>query len=130
LHPYPIRTHGLSHIHLSVASIERAEQFYRTVLGAEPRFVVGKDLAFLRTPGTNDLIALHADRREKSGGIDHFGFQLVSPNDLDSAVCVVKAAGGVVVKRGTHVSPSHRDTPYVLVSDVDGYTVELLASDP
>jgi catechol 2,3-dioxygenase-like lactoylglutathione lyase family enzyme len=125
-----VRTHGLSHIHLPVAELDRAERFYRRVFGAERRFSVGADLVFLRTPGSKDLIALHADPNGRSGGIDHFGFQLLAPTDLDEAARVVEGAGGVVRHRGTHRGPSHRDAAYALVADPDGYVIELLASDP
>ena len=125
-----IRTQGLSHIHLPVAELDRAERFYRRVFGAERRFSVGADLMFLRTPGNRDLIALHADAVGRSGGIDHFGFELLPPTELDAAARIVEAAGGIVRERGTHRGPSHRDAAYALVTDPDGYVIELLANDP
>lgn len=130
-----MRTHGLSHIHLAVADLDRSERFYQEVFGAERRFSVGADLVFLRTQGGQDLIALHANAADRgvagrSGGIGHFGFQLLRPADLAAAARVVEAAGGSVHERGTHRNASHVDTAYLLVTDLDGYVIELLARDP
>ena len=131
----PVRTSGLSHIHLLVADLDRSQRFYREVFGAEERFRVGEDLVFLRTPGSTDLIALHGNPDDpaeagKSAGMLHFGFRLLSPTDVDDAVRAVEAAGGKLVERGTHRDPSHNDVPHAFVTDPDGYVIELMGNDP
>ena len=108
-----VRPHGLSHIHLAVTDVDRAQRFYQEVFGTQRRFSVGADLVFLRTPASKDLIALHGTPSHRgsnanSGGIDHFGFQLLRPADLDAARAV-EAAGGLVRERGTRRDAFHTE---------------------
>jgi catechol 2,3-dioxygenase-like lactoylglutathione lyase family enzyme len=130
-----VSTYGLTHIHLTVADLDWSLRFYQELFGAEERFRARADLVFLRTPGSRDLIALHGNPADpgavgNSAGVAHFGFQLLRPADLDEAVRVVEAAGGVVKERGTHRNASHNDVPYAHVTDPDGYVIELLGRDP
>jgi catechol 2,3-dioxygenase-like lactoylglutathione lyase family enzyme len=120
-----IRTRGLTHIHLIVRNMDRSLQFYRSVFGMQERFRVGDDMVFLNTPGSKDLITLHEDPDAvavagTSGGIAHFGFELIK-GDLDAAIEEVQKAGGKLLERGEH-SPR---TPYAYVADPDGYVIEL-----
>lgn len=99
-----IRTIGLAHINLNVSDIERSVRFYRDLFGLEvlmdyegpmgehPR---GRQVA-LSTPGANDVLALSAipGVAISAGGMSHFGFTLVSNDDIDDAVLQVLAAGG------------------------------------
>ncbi len=57
----------------------------------------------------------------KTGGIEHFGFRLVDPKDIDKAVKDAVAAGGKLLRRG-EFSPGF---PYAYVADPDGYEVEI-----
>ena len=57
----------------------------------------------------------------KRGGIDHFGFRLTDPNDIDAAVDAVERAGGKLLRRG-EFSPGH---PYAYVEDPGGYEIEI-----
>ena len=118
-----IRTQGLTHINLLVADVARAKRFYEAVFGLQEMFWDGPDLVFLRPPGTADTITLQtgADRAALSGNIDHFGFRLADPADLDAAVAEVIAAGGALVERGEH-APGR---PYAYVADPDGHVIEL-----
>jgi catechol 2,3-dioxygenase-like lactoylglutathione lyase family enzyme len=56
-----------------------------------------------------------------SGGILHFGFELESKSDLDSAINQVISAGGALKKRG-EFGPG---MPFAYVADPDGYEIEL-----
>ena len=119
-----VRTKGLYHIHLIVRNMKRSLRFYRSVFGMEEQFRAGKDMVFLNTPGSKDLITLHEDPDASdiagtSGGIAHFGFAL--KGDLDAAIEEVRNAGGKLLARGEH-SPG---TPYAYVADPDGYIIEL-----
>ena len=124
-----IRTRGLRHIHLIVASMDRSLRFYTTVFGCEELFRED-ELVFIRTPGTDDLITLHedseADEAGMSGGVRHFGFELVDVADLDAAVQAVENAGGRPIRRGQH----DRGTSFAYVEDPDGYVIELDAHAP
>ena len=69
-------------------------------------------------------MTLHASTSDTvgtSGGIEHFGFALEDPDDLDRAVLEVEQAGGTVLERGEHVSGLR----YAYVADPDGYVIEI-----
>ena len=121
-----IQTQGLTHIHLMVRDLERSLRFYQGVFGLEERFRDGPTMVFLNTPGSLDLVTLNQDASQAHlagvhGGVAHFGFRLASPDDLDTAVAEVEAAGGMVIRRGEH-APGNR---FAYVADPDGYIIEL-----
>jgi catechol 2,3-dioxygenase-like lactoylglutathione lyase family enzyme len=55
------------------------------------------------------------------GGISHFGFRLVRPEDIETAVAEVERAGGRLLRRG-EFSPGF---PFAYVADPDGYEIEI-----
>ncbi len=118
----PVRTHGLTHLALAVRDLDRAFRFYERVFGVRETF---RDATQIQTrgPGEHDLIAF--ERRDSgagdSGGILHFGFRLVAPEDLDAAVDAAIGAGGRLIRRG-HFAPG---CPYAYLADPDGYTIEI-----
>jgi catechol 2,3-dioxygenase-like lactoylglutathione lyase family enzyme len=119
-----IRTHGLTHVHLIVADLDRSLAFYARVFGMVEQFRDGPAMVFLQTPGSSDLITLNeqpGDPRIGHGGVDHIGFRLVDKNDLDDAIREVVEAGGRLVERGEHPP----GTPFAYVEDPDGYVIEL-----
>lgn len=121
-----IETHGLTHIHIVVADLQRSLAFYEKVFGMEEQYRSGPTMVFLRTPGAYDTITINEDpeRADDAGrrdGVDHFGFRLQDPDDLERAIKEVEAAGGKLVERGNH-GPG---IPYAYVSDPDGYLIEL-----
>lgn len=119
-----IRTQGLTHIHLVVRDLERSLKFYTTVFGLKEQFRQGRHMVFLNTPGSRDLVTLNQAGTELAGvtgGVDHFGFRLEDPADLDAAIAEVERAGGKLVERGEH-SPG---VPFAYVKDPDGYVIEL-----
>jgi catechol 2,3-dioxygenase-like lactoylglutathione lyase family enzyme len=74
-------------------------------------------------PGTHDVIAFERNSRKagKRSGIDHFGFRLITPKDIDKAVKEAEDAGGTILRRG-EFAPG---CPYVYVADPDGYEIEI-----
>jgi catechol 2,3-dioxygenase-like lactoylglutathione lyase family enzyme len=123
-----IRTGGLSHIHFAVSDLQRSLSFYEKAFGMRELFRAGPDLVFIQTPGGADTITLHADPGHKlepgkSGGIAHFGFNVIGDPALDAAIDDVKAAGGSLVSRGEHGPGS----TYAYIADPDGYVIELMA---
>jgi catechol 2,3-dioxygenase-like lactoylglutathione lyase family enzyme len=117
-----IRTYGLTHIALAVRDAERSLRFYQQVFGVVP---VYRENGFIQaqTPGSRDVLVFEekAGRTGKGGGIAHFGFRLVRPEDIDTAVEAVEQAGGKVLSRG-EFCPGE---PYVFFEDPDGYEVEI-----
>jgi catechol 2,3-dioxygenase-like lactoylglutathione lyase family enzyme len=79
--------------------------------------------AQLQTPGTRDVLVLEEDaaRAGRAGGIAHFGFRLIDPNDIDAARQAVEAAGGKVSEQGEFVPGE----PYLFAIDPDGYEFEI-----
>ena len=117
-----VRTHGLTHVCLSVKDAERSFKFYERLVGAvavyrKPTFIQAQ------TPGSFDVLVFQQGeaRIGEQGGIAHFGFRLVDPYDLSCAIDEIKAAGGEVVRQGEYCPGE----PFVFFKDPDGYQVEL-----
>ena len=117
-----IQTYGLSHIALAVSDPRRSAGFYRQVFGCELGHE-SESTVELHTPGSHDVITLEkaAASVGETRGIGHFGFRLVRPEDIDSAVEAVVDAGGTVDLRG-EFAPGF---PFAFVRDLDGYEVEI-----
>jgi catechol 2,3-dioxygenase-like lactoylglutathione lyase family enzyme len=117
-----VNTHGLSHIALSVADLDRSLAFYVAVFGVR-EYVRSDSSIQVLGPGPHDVIAF--EKRSESagvpGGIVHFGFRLTRPEDIHAAVAEVERAGGTVSSRG-EFAPG---LPYAFVRDPDGYEIEI-----
>ena len=131
-----IRTRGLSHLNLNVADVARAMRFYRELFGMEVihdyegpigRHPQGRQVV-LSTPGAEDLIALTHIPGEPVGpaGVNHFGFTLMSTDDVDRAVEEAIAAGGTL-KRRVEAEVDGTLERFAYVTDPDGYSIELNA---
>jgi len=117
-----VRTYGLTHLALAVRDPERSVQFCRELFGVRELYRDAESIQ-VETPGAHDVIGLEKDPRKagKSSGISHFGFRLVSPNDVSAAAKQAEAAGGHVLRQGEFVPGG----PYRLVADPDDYEVEI-----
>jgi catechol 2,3-dioxygenase-like lactoylglutathione lyase family enzyme len=117
-----IPTHGLTHIALAVADLDRAAAFYRRVFGMIEVFSE-EGFIQLQTPESRDVMVLETDpaRAGRAGGVGHFGFRLRDPADINAAALEVKAAGGEILRQG-EFCPGE---PYLFASDPDGYEVEI-----
>ena len=117
-----IKTYGLTHIALTVRDPARAARFYQTVLGAVEVYNDGRFVQ-LQTPGSRDVIVLEEGNRNagQSGGIAHFGFRLVDPEDIGAAVRTIEEAGGRILSQGEFVPGE----PYLFATDLDGYEFEI-----
>ncbi len=115
-----IKTHGLSHISLSVRDPDASLAFYAAVFGVREYY---RDEVMIQVlgPGKHDVLVFERRPNRARGGIDHFGFRLTSPADLPAAIKEVEAAGGKVLRHGEH---SHGE-PYLYVEDPDGHEIEI-----
>jgi catechol 2,3-dioxygenase-like lactoylglutathione lyase family enzyme len=118
----PIKTHGLSHVALSVADPDRSLAFYQSVFGVREYFRSETAIQVLG-PGPFDVLAFERRPADAGvpGGIIHFGFRLTRPEDIDAAVMAVERAGGTVTSRGEFAPV----LPYAFVRDPDGYEIEI-----
>jgi catechol 2,3-dioxygenase-like lactoylglutathione lyase family enzyme len=117
-----IKTHGLSHVALSVLDLDRSLAFYRSVFGVREYFRNESTVQVLG-PGQYDVLAFEKrpDGAGVPGGIIHFGFRLTRPQDIEAAVAAVEGAGGTVTSRG-EFAPG---LPFAFVRDPDGYEIEI-----
>ena len=117
-----VRTHGLTHLNLAVRDVERSVRFYQQVFGVEP-YWREEGIVHVKTPESHDVITFEqkSEGAGESGGIAHFGFRLIDPEDIDKAVSDAERAGGRLLRRG-EFAPGY---PYAYVSDPDGYEVEI-----
>lgn len=117
-----VKTHGLSHVALSVLDLDRSLAFYRLVFGVREYFRNDSTVQVLG-PGQFDVLAF--EKRPSGagvpGGIIHFGFRLTRPEDIDIAVAAVEGAGGTITSRG-EFAPG---LPYAFARDPDGYEIEI-----
>jgi catechol 2,3-dioxygenase-like lactoylglutathione lyase family enzyme len=117
-----VETYGLTHLALAVTNAQRSFDFYRKILGVEKVYDQGSFIQ-AQTPGTRDVLVFDekAERKGKRGGIEHFGFRLKRPADVDLAAELVTKAGGTILDKG-EFCPGE---PYLYCSDPDGYVVEI-----
>ena len=117
-----IKTHGLTHISLSVRDPERSLAFYRDLFGVREYHRDENSIQVLG-PGPHDVIVF--ERRAshgKRGGIDPFGFRLTDPADIGDALRQAQAAGAKVLRQG-EFGPG---LPFAYIEDPDGYKIELI----
>lgn len=117
-----LRTHGLSHISLKVADPDRSVAFCSRVFDVVEYFRDAESIQ-VKGLGANDVIAFErcSTGAGVAGGITHFGFRLVRPEDIDAAVQESQAAGGVLLRRG-EFAPGY---PFAYIADPDGYEIEV-----
>lgn len=121
-----IRTHGLTHISLSVADPDVSLAFYAALLGVREYYRDERSVQVLG-PGEHDVLVF--ERRPGAGvrgGIDHIGFRLLRPDDIGHAIEEARRAGGTILRHGEH-APGQ---PYLYVADPDGYEIEIWYEPP
>ncbi len=116
-----ITTNGLNHLALPVKDPEKSAQFYAdlfnmVITSSSP------EIAFLKTVGSTDMIALNRSKVEIVSGREsmHFGF-IVTPDQFEAALRTIEEKS---VKKVSE--PSKRGTGrYNFIEDLDGYTIEI-----
>jgi catechol 2,3-dioxygenase-like lactoylglutathione lyase family enzyme len=117
-----VQTYGLTHINLAVRDLGRALRFYEQVFGLR-EYGRGDGLVHTQASGRHDILTFAEDPATAGlkGGVAHFGFRLVDPDDIDRAIAEVERAGGRLLRRG-EFAPG---LPYAYVADPDGYEIEI-----
>lgn len=102
---HPPSTAGLRHVALNVRDMQAAEYFYVNLLGMQVEWRPDPDNVYL-TSG-NDNLALHAADTdfESKQRLDHIGFILKTPDDVDAWYAFL-LANSVEMKSGPR---THRD---------------------
>jgi catechol 2,3-dioxygenase-like lactoylglutathione lyase family enzyme len=125
----PPDTSGLRHVALTVGDLQACERFYVELMGMRVEWRPDPDNVYL-TSG-NDNLALHRAapgfRPEGDQRLDHIGFVLRRPEDVD-AWCAFLRERGVPIKSDPR---THRDGArsfYCL--DPDGNGVQLIFHPP
>lgn len=117
-----VPTHGLTHVALGVADVDRSFAFYESVFGM---VAVYRDQKFVQaqTPGARDVLVFERAESSvgQSGGVAHIGFRLTDPAAIRRAAEEVERAGGTVLEQGEFVPGE----PYLFARDLDGYVVEI-----
>jgi catechol 2,3-dioxygenase-like lactoylglutathione lyase family enzyme len=115
-----IRTQGISHVELPVRDIDRAVRFYGDVFGFEVVVRRG-DRVLLQAPAGRGSIALRLAAALEPVPAAQFGLALSDPAEVDTALRLVVARGGVLVERTEH--PVGGTT--VVVADPSGHQITL-----
>ncbi|MBC8172725.1 MAG: VOC family protein [Chitinophagales bacterium] len=117
------KTYGLTHIALAVKNVERTVGFYEKVFGMEIMYRE-ESWAQMCTPGTNDIIVFEQNENiagKTGGGIMHFGFRLIDPEEISKVIDAVTSANAEITSQGEFVPGE----PYVFFKDPDGYEIEV-----
>ncbi len=116
-----IPTRGLTHLSLGVRDPERSLAFYARLFGVRE---LHREEGQIQVQGPGEYDVLAFERRERAGargGIDHFGFRLRDPADIEVALREARAAGAKIVRQG-EFGPG---LPYLYIEDPDGYVIEI-----
>lgn len=94
---------SLRHIALTIKNLEEVLAFYTEVLGFVVEWRPDPDNVYLRSHGDN--LALHRGDPEGAGALDHLGFLVPRPEDVDAWAERIKGAGVTLEKE----VKTHRD---------------------
>ena len=122
-------TTGLRHVALSVRAFEASRDFYVRLMGMAIEWQPDEDNIYL-TNG-NDNLALHrapaGEPRETGQRLDHIGFLLDAPEDVDDWHDYLKAQGVPITK----VPKTHRDgARSFYCEDPDGVSIQIIYHPP
>jgi catechol 2,3-dioxygenase-like lactoylglutathione lyase family enzyme len=116
---------GLNHITIRVNDIERAEEFYGTILGFELVRKMGQSMAVYRIGNEDTLVLVEAetsyDPASRDYRVDHFGFFVDSASQVDELASYFREQEVTVLS-----GPANRKRGrFVFISDPDGNMIEI-----
>ena len=125
----PEATAGLRHVALNVKNLEACERFYVELLGMQVEWRPDADNVYLT--GGSDNLALHRAPSEfvpgESQRLDHIGFIIRTPEQVDAWHVFLKENGVAIVKE----TKTHRDgARSFYCRDPDGNVVQIIYHPP
>ncbi|HEV2613525.1 MAG TPA: VOC family protein [Gammaproteobacteria bacterium] len=125
----PSNTLGLRHLALTVKQLEACVSFYSDVLGMRIEWKPDADNVYLSTG--NDNLALHRAsenfKKDKCQALDHLGFILKTPEEVDSW-CEYLKSKKVIIRAEPK---THRDgARSFYCEDPDGNLVQMIFHKP
>lgn len=116
---------GINHITIRVNDIKRAEEFYGEVLGFELVRKMGQSMAVYQVGDEDTLVLVEAetsyDPASRDYRIDHFGFYVDSPDQVDELAKYFRQKEVTVLS-----GPANRKRGrFVFISDPDGNMIEV-----
>ncbi len=121
---------GIRHVALRVRDVRKSTDFFTKVLGMRVEWRPDADNVYL-TSGTDNL-ALHqvdgsALPSANGAGLDHFGFIVSTPEEVDHWAGVLEGLGIVLAQK----PKTHRDgARSIYFRDPDGNLIQLLYHPP
>jgi len=119
-----IVTRGLHHLALKVVDLEKSRDFYVNLFGMRVVWQPDPDNVYLSS-GCDNLALHRVSSDEIKGGqrLDHLGFVVASPEEVDRAAETL-AAQGIALR---HPPRTHRDGSRSLYfPDPDGNVIQIL----
>ncbi len=125
----PEATAGLRHVALNVINLDACECFYVELLGMQVEWRPDADNVYLS--GGNDNLALHRAppgfAPAESQRLDHIGFIVRTPDQVDTWHAFLRENGAAIVK----APKTHRDgARSFYCRDPDGNVVQIIYHPP
>lgn len=118
----PIRHTGLRHVALNIGDVAAAVAFYTSVFDMRVVWQPDPDNAYLSS-GCDNLALHRAAAGTEPGRLDHIGFVVPSPDEVDRAAALLTDRGVPIVKPVR----THRDgSRSVYCEDPDGTLIQIL----
>lgn len=125
-----MRTLGLRHIALNVNDPQRSKEFYTRVLKMTVEWEPDPDNIYLTSEGEDNLALHRAGQSVESGrntSLDHMGYVLPTPEDVDAWYSWIKDQGAKILKE----IKTHRDgARSFYFSDPDGIVIQMIYHPP
>jgi catechol 2,3-dioxygenase-like lactoylglutathione lyase family enzyme len=120
---------GLRHVALNVRDVQKSVDFYCSVIGMSVEWAPDKDNVYLTSGGDN--VAIHklpeGTKPEGTQTLNHIGFVVARPEDVDDVAARVQAQGIELVEPVR----THRDgARSFYFRDPDGILIQLLYHPP
>jgi len=126
-----MKTLGIRHIALNVADVQKTKEFYIRVMKMQCEWEPDPDNVYLTSDGQDNL-AIHRQNSpindtSSTGPLDHIGFAVSSPDEVDEWSLWVKTCGAKILKE----LKTHRDgARSFYFEDPNGVVIQLIYHPP